>query len=290
MDEIVSLLHINKQAKEKNFDRVIIDAAPTGETIRLLTIPDTFRWYAGHVSRLERGVVKALAPFAGRFLKAPAEVLEALTKLDQQTAELRETLSDPEIASYRVVLFPEKMVIREAERAVSYLGLFNYPVDSVIVNRVLPEMGDEGEFFQQRRAIQTKYLEMIQNNFSPLPLWYAPYYANEVVGMEALSQLAQDCFGDSDPGEIFYRGILQEIEEQENGRYLMRLPMPFVKSSDVKLRKRGDEMFITIGNFKREMILPTVLAKMRAGGGRLVDDMLEIEFLPIEKEAAVSQP
>ncbi len=289
MDEIVSLLHINKQAKEKNFDRVIIDAAPTGETIRLLTIPDTFRWYAGHVSRLERGVVKALAPFAGRFLKAPAEVLEALSKLDEQTAELRETLSNPDIASYRVVVIPEKMVMREAERAVSYLGLFNYPVDSVVINRVLPEMADEGEFIQKRREIQTKYLEMIENNFSPLPLWYAPYYAEEVVGLEALSKLAQDCFGDADPGRIFYRGILQEINEQENGRYLMRLPMPFVKSSDVKLRKRGDEMFITIGNFKREMILPTVLAKMRAGGGRLVEGMLEIEFLPIEKEAAVSQ-
>jgi arsenite-transporting ATPase len=287
MDEIVSLLHINKQAKEKNFDRVIIDAAPTGETIRLLTIPDTFRWYAGHVSRFERGVVKALAPFAGRFLKAPAEVLEALSKLDEQTAELRETLSNPEIASYRVVVIPEKMVMREAERAVSYLGLFNYPVDSVVINRILPEMADEGEFFQKRREIQTKYLEMIENNFSPLPLWYAPYYANEVVGMEALSQLSQDCFGETDPGQIFYRGVLQEIIEQENGRYLMRLPMPFVKSADVKLRKRGDEMFITIGNFKREMILPTVLSKMRAGGGRLVEGMLEIEFLPVQKEEPV---
>lgn len=283
MDEIVSLLHINKQAKEKNFDRVIIDAAPTGETIRLLTLPDTFRWYAGHVSRLERGVVKALAPFAGRFLKAPADVLEALSKLDEQTADLRKTLSDPEIASYRVVVIPEKMVMREAERAVSYLGLFNYPVDSVVINRVLPEMTGEGEFFQKRREIQTKYLEMIENNFSPLPLWYAPYYSDEVVGMEALSQLAEDCFGDEDPGQIFYRGVLQEIVEQGNGRYMLRLPMPFVKSTDVKLRKRGDEMFITIGNFKREMILPTVLAKMRAGGGRLIEGMLEIDFLPIEK-------
>ena len=122
MDEIVSLLHINKQAKERNFDRVIIDAAPTGETIRLLTMPDTFRWYAGHVARWEKGVVRALAPFAGRFLKAPAEVLQALYKLDEATAELRQTLSNPEISSYRVVVIPEKMVMREAERAVSYLG------------------------------------------------------------------------------------------------------------------------------------------------------------------------
>ena len=288
MDEIVSLLHINKQAKERNFDRVIIDAAPTGETIRLLTIPDTFRWYAGHVSRLERGVVKALAPFAGRFLRAPAEVLEALSKLDGATAELRETLSDPEISSYRVVVIPEKMVMREAERAVSYLGLFNYPVDSVVINRILPERADEGEFFRNRREIQAKYLEMIENNFRPLPLWYAPYYANEVVGLEALSQLALDCFGESDPGQIFYRGILQEIVEQENGRYMLRIPMPFVKSTDVKLRKRGDEMFITIGNFKREMILPTVLAKMRTGGGRLIEGTLEIEFMPVERPEAVT--
>lgn len=282
MDEIVSLLHINKQATEKNFDRVIIDAAPTGETIRLLTIPDTFRWYAGHVSRLDKGLVRMLAPVAGRFLKAPAEVLEALSKLDEATAELRVTLSDPEITSYRVVVIPEKMVVREAERAISYLGLFNYPVDSVVINRVIPEMADSGEFIQKRVEVQQKYLKLIKDNFSPLPLWTTPYYADEVVGLEPLSRLAVDCFGDEDPGQIFYRGILQELIELEDGRYLMRLPMPFVRSSDVRLRKRGDEMFITIGSFKREMILPTALAKMKAGTGRLSDGVLEIEFIPLD--------
>lgn len=282
MDEIVSLLHINMQAKERNFDRVIIDAAPTGETIRLLTMPDTFRWYAGHLSRFESGVVKALRPFAGRFLKKPTEVLDALKKLDEATSELRETLSNPEISSYRVVLQPEKMVIREAERAVSYLGLFNYPVDSVIVNRILPDSADEGEFYRKRHEIQAKYLEKINNNFQPLPIWKAPYYAEEVVGLEALSRLATDCFGDEDPGQVFYRGLLQDIVEKEDGGYQLRLPLPFVTSSNVKLRKRGDELFITIGNFKREMILPNVLAKRKAGGGRLNDGILEIEFLPPE--------
>jgi arsenite-transporting ATPase len=285
MDEIVSLLHINKQATERNFDRVIIDAAPTGETIRLLTFPDTFRWYAGHIARTEKGVVRMLAPFAGRFLKAPAEVLEALYKLDEATAELRVTLSDPEITSYRVVVIPEKMVMREAERAVSYLGLFNYPVDSVVINRVLPDMADAGEFMQKRQEVQRKYVQLINDNFSPLPLWQVPYYPDEVFGLTALTQLAKDCFGDEDPGQIFYKGILQEIIEGEDGRYMLRLPMPFVKSTDVKLRKRGDELFITIGNFKREMILPNVLAKMRAGGGRLVNGVLEIDFEPSDKVA-----
>ncbi len=290
MDEIVSLLHINKQAKERNFDRLIIDAAPTGETIRLLTMPDTFRWYAGHLSRWERGMVTLLKPFAGRVLQGPAEVLEALRKLDDATAELRETLSDPEISSYRVVVQPEKMVVREAERAISYLGLFNYPVDSVIVNRILPEDAGEGEFFSQRRELQQRYLELIENNFRPLPLWYVPYYPYEVVGLEALSQLATDCFGERDPSEVFYRGRLQEVIEREDGVYLLRLPLPFVEGGDVRLRKRGDEMFITIGNFKREMILPNVLAKRRAGSGRLVNGVLEIEFLPAPTEEDVAPP
>lgn len=281
MDEIVCLLHIDKQAKEKNFDRVIIDAAPTGETIRLLTMPDTFSWYATHLSRFERGVVKAIAPFAGRFLQAPAEVLDAIYNLQKGTEDLRHTLSDPEISSYRVVLQPEKMVVREAERAVSYLGLFDYPVDSIIVNRVMADDPDQGDFYRQKYEIQQKYLQLIHDNFAPIPIWHAPYYAEEVVGLQALSRLARDCFGEEDPGQIFYHGKVHEFVEQEDGSYLMRIPLPFVSGSDVKLRKRGDELFVTIGNFKREMILPSVLAKRRAGGGELREGMLEITFPPL---------
>jgi arsenite/tail-anchored protein-transporting ATPase len=283
MDEIVSLLHINKQARDRDFDRVIIDAAPTGETIRLLTMPDTFRWYAGRLTRLESGVMKALRPFAGRLLKTPTELLDALSRLDTATAELRETLSDPEISSYRVVVTPEKMVMREAERAISYLGLFNYPVDGVVINRVLAEAVAEGEFYEKRLAVQAKYMQLIHDNFRPLPLWPVPYYAEEVVGLAALSRLARDCFGEDDPGGIYYRGLLQEVVEEADGRYLLRLRLPFVQSNDVRLRKRGDELFITIGNFKREMILPTVLAKRKAGSGRLQEGILEIEFLAPEE-------
>jgi arsenite-transporting ATPase len=287
MDEIVSLLHINRQAKERDFQRVIIDAAPTGETIRLLTMPDTFRWYAGHVSKLESAILmRAIKPFAGKLLPGPSEILEAINNLDAATAELRATLSDPSVSSYRVVLQPEKMVMREAERAISYLGLFNYPVDSVIINRILPESADQSEFYRERKAIQAKYIQMIENNFRPLPLWYAPYYSHEVVGLEALERLALDCFGQADPGEIFYRGIVQEVVDTGDGNYLLRLPIPFINRDDVRLRKRGDELFITIGNFKREMILPAVLAKRRAGGGRLRDGMLEITFTPDAPDSA----
>jgi arsenite-transporting ATPase len=286
MDEIVCLLHINKQAKDNHFDRVIVDAAPTGETIRLLTMPDTFSWYVNHLSRAERGIIKTLKPFAGRFLQAPAQVLEAVYKLEEGTRELRKTLSDPTVSSYRVVLLPEKMVMREAERAISYLGLFDYPVDCAVLNRVMPADENQGEFYQQKYAIQQKYRQMIYDNFSPLPIFESPYYAGEVVGLNALSQLAKDCFGDRDPGQIFYKGKVQEVIEQADGSCLLRLPLPFVTGTDIKLRKRGDEMFVTIGNFKREMILPAVLAKRKAGGGTLVNGMLEIQFLPPDPEEA----
>lgn len=286
MDEIVCLLHINKQAKEKNFDRIIIDAAPTGETIRLLTMPDTFSWYASHLSRFEKGAIRAIKPFAGKLLQGPAQILDAIYALQKGTEELRDVLSDPELSSYRVVLTPEKMVMREAERALGYLGLFNYPVDMAVVNRVMAEDQTQGEFYQTKYETQQKYLGLINNTFAPLPIKYAPYYAEEVVGLDALSKMAKDTFGDDDPGEIFYSGKVQEIIEQEDGSYLLRIPIPFVESGDVKLRKRGDELFVTIGNFKREMILPAVLAKRKTGGGSLSDGVLEITFLAREEAAA----
>ena len=195
-------------------------------------------------------------------------------------------LSDPEISSYRVVLQPEKMVIREAERAVSYLGLFNYPVDSVIINRILPEAMAEGEFFQRRRDLQAKYLQMIEDNFSPLPLWRAPYYADEVVGMAALSQIGRlIVLAKLIPATFFTGARCKRLRKWPMVAMQMRIPMPFVSGGNVKLRKRGDEMFITIGNFKREMILPMVLAKRKAAGGRLRDGILEIDFLPLAEAA-----
>ena len=286
MDEIVSLLHINRQAKRGNFDRVIIDAAPTGETIRLLTMPDTFRWYAGHALNAQGArVAKVLKPFAGRMLKGPLDVMNALEKLDESTGELKEVLSNPDITSYRVVVQPEKMIVREAQRAVSYLGLFNYPVDSVMINRVLPTDAAQGEFYQKRYEIQRKYLDYIEDSFQPIPLWVAPYYAHEVVGIERLSEFARDCFGDSDPSEIFYRGRLQEMEDMPDGSIVMRFPLPFVRGGDIKLRKRGDELFVTVGNFKREMILPSTLARRKTSGGKLVDGMLEITFVEPQPQA-----
>ncbi|MSP11963.1 MAG: ArsA family ATPase [Chloroflexi bacterium] len=278
MEEVVSLLHIRKQAMEGEFDRVVVDAAPTGETMRLLTMPESFQWYAGRIinwSERTMGLVKPII----RALAPGTDVLALLPKLMEEIKALRDVLTDRTISSYRVVVNPEKMVIKEAERALSYLFLFQYPVDAVIVNRVLPPELSVDPFLRHMQEIQKGYLKTIENTFRPLPLWYVSQYDREMVGLEALSQLAQDCFGAEDPGQIFYTGQAQEIV-QEGENYLLRLPLPWVEKDKVSITKRGDELFVTIGNFKREIMLPNVLTLRRATRARFSAGVLEVQFSP----------
>ncbi len=280
MDEIVSLIHIRRLAAEREFDRVIIDAAPTGETVRLLTVPDTFRWYAAHFGRSTSSMAAALRPVAERLLKGPTELLDVLERFDTAAGELKTTLTNPEQSSYRLVVQPEKMVIREAERALSYLALFDYPVDAVIVNRVLPDDVGDGEFLDGLRRLQAGHLDHIDQNFSPLPRFRTPHYSTEVVGASALDRFADDCFGADDPGQVFFTGRTQTITEAGGGTFLLELPLPFAHAGDLDIRKRGDEMFIRIGAFKREMILPRSLAAREPVGADIRDDVLTIRFKP----------
>ena len=285
MDEIVSLIHIRRLAAERDFDRVVIDAAPTGETVRLLTVPDTFRWYAAHFGRSTSAMANALRPVTDRLVKGPTDLLDLLHRFDTAAGELKTTLTDPERSSYRIVIQPEKMVIREAERALSYLALFGYPVDAFIVNRILPDDADEGcgnTFLRGLRRTQAKHLADIEQNFAPLPQFCAPHYPHEVVGLGPLAVFADDCFGDDDPGQVFFTGRTQQIRQDHDGSYLLELPLPFAEADDLDIRKRGDEMFIRIGSFKREMILPRSLATREPVSANVHDQLLTIRFHPGE--------
>jgi arsenite-transporting ATPase len=278
MEEIVSLLHIYRQGHEGNFDTLVVDAAPTGETVRLLTIPESFRWYMGRFGRLGEQALKV-----GRALGlVPAEtddMREVLARLESEVAELRSILIDPDRSSYRVVLNPEKMVIRETQRAVTYLNLFGYPVDAGIVNRVLPSEPSVDPYLRRLQENQKRYLAQIESTFPPLPLFYVPWQSDEVIGLPKLKQLGNGLWGQRDPTGIFWRGPVQEIIEQDN-EYLLRLPLPHVEMDKVEMTKRGDELFITVGNFKRELILPYVLASRRATAAYLDDDgILEVRFV-----------
>ena len=284
MDEIVSLTNIYRNAREGNFEVVIIDAAPTGETVRLLSMPDTFQWYVGRITssaalNLARPLIKAVMP--------SAEILDAVQLLSERVKTLREVLSNPDISSYRPVVNPERMVIKEALRAETYLALFGYPIDSVICNRVIPPGNYQDSFMQELYQNQEKLRHQIHQTFAPLPIWESPYYSHEILGISQLGKLAEVIFGEQDPTEVFYRGQIQEVTRQGDV-YVLRLPLPHVEMDKVLMTKKGDEMIIEIGNFKRDITLPSVLANQEATVARFVNKALEIHFTAPETASEVA--
>jgi arsenite-transporting ATPase len=280
MDEIVGLTNIYRNARDNNFEVVIIDAAPTGETVRLLSMPDTFQWYAQRITgssalNLARPLIKAFVP--------SIEILDAVQIMSERVKTLRSVLSNPDISSYRPVVNPERMVIKEALRAETYLALFGYPIDSVICNRVIQPGNYQDTFMQEIYRNQEKLRQQIHQTFAPLPIWEVPYYSHEIIGIPQLTDLAQTIFGDQDPTHIFYRGQVQEVT-RVGDTYVLRLPLPHVEMDKVLMTKKGDEMIIEIGTFKRDITLPSMLANQEAKLARFVNKALEIHFTAPEEE------
>src|SRR5437868_8119308 len=281
MDEIVSLTNIYRNARDGNFEVVIIDAAPTGETVRLLSMPDTFQWYAGRIMNLNSGTLSLARPLIKAFMPS-GEILDTVQLLSERVKVLREVLGNPDISSYRPVVNPERMVIKEALRAETYLALFGYPIDGVVCNRVIQLDNYADAFMQEMYRNQEKLRQQIHSTFAPLPIWEAPYLAREIIGIPQLGKLAHTIFGELDPTQVFYRGPIQEITRQGD-TYILRLPLPHVEMDKVLMTKKGDEMIVEIGNFKRDITLPSVLANQEAKLARFVNKALEIHFTaPVE--------
>ena len=301
MEEIFSLLHIYRHAASREFDRVIVDAAPTGETMRLLAMPESFQWYVERFFGWGETAMRLTGGLLGR-LMPEQDVLAGLPKLVDDVKALQQILSDPQTTSYRVVINPEKMVIKEAARAVTYLSLFECPVDAVVVNRILPGVRTGGAdasreggetvlqagkaallapssdpYLRQLQEHQARYLVEIERDFYPLPILYSSWRSEEVVGIAPLRSLADEMYGQRDPGEVMFVGQVQEIEEQGND-FVLKLPLPQIELEKIRLKKRGDELFITIGNFKREYLLPAVLAQREASGAVFAGGILRIRF------------
>ncbi len=301
MEEIFSLLHIYRNAATREFDRVIVDAAPTGETMRLLAMPETFQWYVERFFGWGETAMRLTGGLLGR-LMPEQDALAGLPKLVDDVKELQRVLSDAQTTSYRVVINPEKMVIKEAARAVTYLSLFECPVDAVVVNRILPGVRTQGgdasgegggtllqdgeaalsapsndPYLRQLQENQARYLVEIERDFYPLPILYSGWRSEEVVGFEPLRSLADEMYGQRDPGEVMFVGQVQEIEEQGSD-FVLKLPLPHIELDKIRLKKRGDELFITIGNFKREYLLPAVLAQREASGAVFAGGILRIRF------------
>ncbi len=273
MEEVSSFLWINKHFKDGIYDAIILDAAPTGETLRFLSIPDVAKWWIDKILPIQKRVVRVVRPAVKAVTDFPLpedETYDAAERLFNDLFSLYRTLQNPEISSVRLVTNPEKMVMRETERAFTYLHLYGYPVDAVILNRVV----DETNFLYN---IQKNYLERIKSSFEPLPVFKIPYYDREILGFESLRKLGEEIYKGEDPLKIFYKDKPFEIVNL-NGKYTLKLYFKNIKKDKVSIFQRGEDLAIRIGNQKRHFYLPRILTDKKAKEAVLKGNLLEIVF------------
>ncbi|WP_342404289.1 ArsA family ATPase [Brevibacillus sp. FSL K6-2834] len=279
MEELFSLLQIKEHAQSGKYDVVVVDCAPTGETLRLLSYPNVLNWWLEKMFPNERRLIKLVRPVA-KFInnvELPSDdVLDSVEQLARSLEELQRIVLDPEMTSVRLVLNPEKMVLSEAKRSFTYLNLFGFNTDAVIVNRVLPNEAGEG-FFAYWRDLQRKYEEEIVMNFQPLPILKAPMMPKEVIGLPVLEELADIVFKDQNPSTILYRGRTEKIREEDGGMVL-ELSIPFMEKTDLDLTQTGDELTVHAGAYKRKVILPRPLIGRQVTGAKFSEDRLLIRF------------
>jgi len=281
MDELANLLWITRNYGSGDFDVVIVDCAPTGQALSLLSFPESARWWVDKVLPVERRLARLAGPVIRGLTGMPVprkEVFDAAEDLLARLAELHELLSDRRVSTVRLVVNPEKMVIKEAQRSFTYLNLYGYVTDAVVCNRLLPETVEDS-YFSIWHEEQQKYRRRIEEAFSPLPILTAPLLEHEVVGVETLREMGQHLFGDEDPTRIYYPAVAQEVRA-ENGRYVLSLGMPFVSKDEIALAQRGDELTIRAGAYKRQVLLPRALAGRRATGAKIDGERLNITFSP----------
>ena len=276
VDELFGLLMVRRHYNEGLYDALILDAAPTGETLRLLSLPDQISWYVEKIFPVQRRAAKVVRPFARRARTNALPPLPedsffgALQRLYEAVIGVEEILTDAEEASVRLVVNAEKMVIAEARRAYTYLNLYDYAVDAVVVNRLLPEEVSD-PYFERWREAQERHLTTIEDSFSPIPIFKARLFDREMYGLEALEALGEDMFGDGDPLRLHFRGTAHEIVKR-NGGYEVVLNLPLAERKSVDLSKKGAELLIRVGNYRRNVLLPDSMARLKAMGAKIEDD------------------
>jgi arsenite-transporting ATPase len=279
MEELLSLMRILRYYKEKSFDVVVIDCAPTGETLALLSFPEMLRWWMDKLFPLKRKALRIVGPVVEPLLGVPMprdNVMAEIESIYNQLDEMRQILSDRATTSIRIVVNPEKMVIKEAQRSFTYLNIYDFNIDAVIVNRVIPQSVTDG-YFSAWKEIQGKYRQEIAESFSPLPILCAPLFDREVVGMEMLRRMAQEVFDGRDPEAIMYDRRIQQVDKVDGG-YVFSVYMPFVEKHEVNLNQKGDEIIVRVGNVKRTITVPRTLVNRTITGAKFEEETLKIRF------------
>ncbi len=279
MDELFALLEVNRHARSGNYDVVVVDCAPTAETLRLLSLPEVLSWYFEKVMPTERRLMRAARPLLSRLTDLPIpedEVFSAAQSVFESVDGVKELMSNPEVTSARLVVNPEKMVIDEARRTYSYLGLFGYGVDGVVVNRVLPDIVAD-PYFERWRAIQKGHLEVLEDAFADVPRLRLRLFDDEMVGLDRLRMMASELYTDADPAFDFSATAPFRIKEGEEA-VTMELDVPHVDKSDLSVSRHGHELLVQLGPYRRSFLLPDALHRRDVTRARLEDGVLSVTF------------
>ena len=286
MELIAALMYIIDFDKNDRYDVVIMDTAPTAETLRLLSFPDVSSWYADKLFAIAKKLMSLARFTVGRLMDIPLPsnaVFTSIEKLKNLMGEAKVILEDPKKTTVRLVVNPEKMVISETKRAYSYLSLYNKNVECIIVNRIFPP-GIEGEFFASKYREQEKYLDYIHQVFDPMKMLFSYQMPSELLGWDKLDQLATNLYGDTDPSQLYSDRSPLRFESQGN-EYRIVMDLPFTEKSDIQLYKaKDDSVIVHVGSQKRNVSLPDTLKKMKMTGAEMKDQKLIIKFTKEETE------
>ncbi len=279
MDELFALLEVKDQARSGDFEVIVVDCAPTAETLRLLSLPEVLSWYFDRILPTERRLMRAARPVLTRVTNLPVprdEVFQAAEGIFLGVEEVRALLSDPAVTSARLVVNPEKLVIDEARRTYTYLGLFGYGVDSVVVNRVLPAEVED-PYFSRWHEIQRQHLREIERSFADVPILPLRLFDEEMVGVARLRRLGGELYGDGDPVAGYSaRSPFRVIEAGDE--VTLELAIPFVAKEEVDVLRHGEELYLTVGPYRRSFLLPDSLQRREVIRARLDGGVLQVAF------------
>jgi len=279
MDEIFSLVTVRDHVRSGEYDAIVVDCAPTAETLRLLSLPEVLSWYMEKMFPIGRRVAKVVRPMLSKVTSMPVandKVFEAIQRFYDRLDGIREILSDPEITSARLVMNPERMVIAEARRTYTYLGLFGYAVDAAIVNRVLPEVVGDG-YFAKWLEIQKEHLAAVEEGFADVDIRHLPLFDEEMIGIDLLRILGETLYGEDDPLDRLSEGRPFRVEEV-NEDVVLVIGVPLAEKAEVDVVRHGNEMVVTVGPYRRAIVLPDSLARRHVRRAQLIEGELRVTF------------
>jgi len=279
MEEVSSLLHINRYVAEKRYDVILLDCAPTGESIRFISIPTSLEWYMKKLFDVERRIVKIARPITKRLYSVPLpedEYFATIQRLFDRLEGIDTILSDPNITTVRLITNPEKIILKETQRAYMYFSLYKMCVDAVIINRILPEAVEDG-YFAQWKKTQGRYIEKTEQLFSPIPILKVPMLSDQVVGIAKLSKLAKEIYGSLNPEQILYADTPYTFRKVGED-YFLDIKIPFLTKKEVELSKCNEELIVHIGGFKRHVLLPRNIAARQPSGAKVERDKVVIKL------------